>query len=155
MVISGGPQKDNLSIAGFPQTTEVSLLGGLDQDRLAGGRFNDILVDGDSQDANGSPGTEQLEGGAGVDVLIGNRGADRLRGGPGGDLLMSTSSAMETSSTAAPAEITLSGRSCLVRLTIPSRPRTGSFGTSGGHRAPAGVNDGSWPVRARSPRSSQ
>lgn len=83
IVLAGLAGGDALSVAGFPATTSVIVLGGDGGDVLAGGDTEDAVVDGDGDDT--------VDAGGGDDAVPNNEGDDTLRAGTGEDLFVSDS----------------------------------------------------------------
>jgi Ca2+-binding RTX toxin-like protein len=84
IVLAGLGGNDNLSVAGFPDSTSIVALGGEGEDSLTGSdATEDVLADG--------PGDDHLAALGGDDALLNNAGTDSLDGGPGSDLLLSNS----------------------------------------------------------------
>lgn len=81
VVLAGLGGDDELTAAGFPETTSVVLLGGEGNDDLSGGATEDALVDG--------AGDDTVDAAAGDDALPNNGGGDDLDAGPGEDLFIS------------------------------------------------------------------
>jgi Ca2+-binding RTX toxin-like protein len=81
IVLAGLDGDDSLSVADFPATTSVILLGGDEGDQLTGGATEDALVDG--------PGADSASAGGGDDAVPNNEGNDDLDAGPGEDLFVS------------------------------------------------------------------
>jgi Ca2+-binding RTX toxin-like protein len=81
LLLAGLGGDDTLSAAGFPETTSVVLLGGVDEDGLTGGGTEDALVDG--------PGSDTASAAGGDDAVPNNAGADDLDAGSGDDLFVS------------------------------------------------------------------
>jgi Ca2+-binding RTX toxin-like protein len=81
IVVAGLGGDDTLSATGFPPTTSVILLGGIEGDQLTGGAGEDALVDG--------PGDDTASAAGGDDAVPNNEGDDDLDAGSGEDLFVS------------------------------------------------------------------
>jgi Ca2+-binding RTX toxin-like protein len=79
ILLDGGDGNDILTVgAGFDSAgTQITIQGGLGDDRLVGGSSAEVLI--------GGPGNDVLVGGAGDDQLVGNAGNDQFDGGRGSD----------------------------------------------------------------------
>jgi Ca2+-binding RTX toxin-like protein len=81
IVMAGLAGDDQLTATGLPETTSIVLLGGEEDDELAGGETEDALVDGAGNDVVAAGGRD--------DAVPNNGGADLLDAGPGEDLFVS------------------------------------------------------------------
>jgi Ca2+-binding RTX toxin-like protein len=86
IVLAGQGGNDSLTATGFPEESQVVVLGGAGADALSGGDGSeDLLVDGRGADA------DTLAALGRDDALLHEGGADELLGGDGNDLFLSVS----------------------------------------------------------------
>lgn len=83
VLLAGLEGEDALSVAGFPETTSIVLLGNEGKDTLTGSENEDVLVDGADNDV--------VNAGSRDDAVPNNEGTDVLHAGAGEDLFISNS----------------------------------------------------------------
>ena len=83
VLLAGLEGEDALSVAGFPETTSIVLLGNEGKDTLTGSENEDVLVDGADNDV--------VNAGSRDDAVPNNEGTDVLHASAGEDLFISNS----------------------------------------------------------------